>query len=212
MKVLLFHNRSAGTGGVAAGDLVGAAEACGFEAAYLEKEQGLPTAGALDRDVVVVVAGGDGTVAKAFRSFAGTGIRCTILPLGGANNVANALGFPASAHAVLRGLRRGRVHRFRLGEAKAGLGTRSFVEAVGCGAIASGLSGESGAGPGATGAEKIRAGREALRDRLGGADLIRSRVRIDGADLPSDLLFAEVLNVSPTGPGLNLSPDDPGRR
>ena len=186
-------------------DLVRAAEACGFVAVYLEKEQGLPPPETFDHDDVVVVAGGDGTVAKAFKTFAGTGIGCTILPLGGANNVAKALGFPASTHEVLRGLRRGPVHRFRLGEATAGLERRSFVEAVGCGAIAAGLSAQSGAGPGATGAEKIRAGREALRERLADAGPIRSRIRIDGVDLPSDLLFAEVMNVSPTGPVLNLS-------
>jgi len=205
MRLLLFHNRSAGSGDVAAGDLLRAAKTYGFEPTYLEKQQGLPPPETFDHDRVVVVAGGDGTVAKAFRTFAGTGIRCTILPLGGANNVAKALGFPASAHKVLQGLRSGRVHRFRLGEATVGPETRRFVEAVGCGTIAAGLSGSSGAGPGATGAEKIRAGREGLSDRLGSAEPIRSRIRIDGKDLPSDLLFAEVLNVSPTGPGLNLS-------
>jgi diacylglycerol kinase family enzyme len=204
VKLLIFHNRSAGSGDVEATDLVRAAEAAGFETVYLEKERGLPPPDALD-GALVVVAGGDGTVAKAFRTLAGTGIRCTILPLGGANNVAKALGFPASAHEVMRGLRKGRVHRFRLGEATAGLETRRFVEAVGCGAIAAGLADKAGAGPGAAGAEKIRAGREALRDRLAAVGPIRSRISIDGMDLPSDLLFAEVLNVSPTGPGLNLS-------
>ena len=74
------------------------------------------------------------------------------------------------------------------------------MEAVGCGAIAAGLSAQSGAGPGAN-----RRGEDPGRTR--GAQGKGLRMRDPSGrgsvstemDLPSDLLFAEVMNVSPHG-------------
>lgn len=64
---------------------------------------------------VAVVCGGDGTVAEVLPELAGTETRLGLLPAGTCNDLARALGVPASADAALRVLLDGRTRPIDLG-------------------------------------------------------------------------------------------------
>lgn len=90
----------------------------GFELRRLEEGQNLQTLlreSELAEDAVVVVAGGDGTVAAAARLLAGTGRRLGIVPLGTFNNFARALQLPLDAGDAASALMNGREATVKLG-------------------------------------------------------------------------------------------------
>lgn len=85
----------------------------------------------------ILVAGGDGTVARAARLLAHTSIPLGILPVGGANNFAAALGLPArDVAAALSILKTGTIRAVSLGRTDNGY---IFTEAAGVGLFADGL-------------------------------------------------------------------------
>lgn len=70
-----------------------------------------------DRPDLVVVGGGDGTIATAAGLLARTGIALGVLPLGTTNNFARSLGLPMDLAAAVAVLRNGKVADVDLGEA-----------------------------------------------------------------------------------------------
>ena len=91
---------------------------------------------------LVLVAGGDGTVAKVARRLvkSRSKIPMTVLPLGTANNVARTLGFDVSVEAVIAGLEKGKTTSFDVGIARGPWGKRYFFEGAGAGLFADYLS------------------------------------------------------------------------
>lgn len=86
----------------------------------------------------VLVAGGDGSVASAARLLTHTNIPLGILPIGGANNFAAALGLPlGDLNAAAQVLRAGVVRAVSLGEASNG---HRFTETAGVGLFADALA------------------------------------------------------------------------
>jgi diacylglycerol kinase (ATP) len=202
MRLLIFHNQSAGSGDTTREELLDAFAEAGFDATYSTKREGEP-ADASGTDTIVV-AGGDGTVQTAIDRFTDFRGSFTILPLGGANNIATSIGIHGGPNDVAGGLRQGRRRGFCLGRLEGcGLG-REFVESVGVGALAGSLAHGHAHTPKG---DKIRAGRTTLADMLREAEPIRSKITVEGTDLPGDALFAEVLNVGVTGPSLRLAPN-----
>jgi len=85
----------------------------------------------------ILIAGGDGTVARAARVLAHTEIPLGILPVGGANNFAAALGLPTrDLGAALDVLKKGTVRAVSLGQTDSGY---LFTETAGVGLFADGL-------------------------------------------------------------------------
>ena len=87
---------------------------------------------------MIVVAGGDGTVAKVTRRMVGRGIPVGLLPSGTANNIARTLGLlERPFEELVRGWQNGRRRKLDVGVAKGPWGERYFVEGVGAGVFAS---------------------------------------------------------------------------
>src|SRR5688500_16867102 len=92
MRVTLIHNPGAGDGELSPAELVAALREHGYEADY-QPSKGGGLARALESPgEIVVVAGGDGTVAKVARQMRGRGVPIAVLPAGTANNIATTLG------------------------------------------------------------------------------------------------------------------------
>lgn len=90
---------------------------------------------------VIVVAGGDGTVALAVQEMAHTGSTLGILPQGTFNNFATALRLPQDLRSALRVLKEGEKREVDLGQVEvASHGKRYFTEAAGVGLFADALA------------------------------------------------------------------------
>ena len=203
MRLLIFHNRSAGSGETSGDELVGAFRGAGHDVRYTTKKDDPVDGEELVGVEAIVVAGGDGTVAEALHRHRGFRGRFMIVPLGGANNIATSLGIRCSVAEAAQAIERWTPRPFALGAVELGGARQMFAEAVGCGALARTLAAADRV---PSKKDKIRDGRERLSALLDGAEPVRSAVTVDGEALPPDLLFVEVLNVSVTGPSLCLAP------
>jgi diacylglycerol kinase (ATP) len=208
MCILLVHNPSAGMRQPNARTLVQSLSAQGHQVVYRSlAEVQVDEALTVPSDLVVV-AGGDGTVAKVARRLLGTERLMTILPLGTANNIGSQLGFrrePARAIEAMGGLV---VRALDVGMATGPWGRRAFFEGVGFGLLAHGMPiltenahSKAFAAPG----EKVDALRAALGELLRGFRAERWTLHLDGRVLEGELLMMEALNIAAIGPGLTLA-------
>lgn len=210
MRVTLVHNPGAGSGDMEEDSLAALLTRRGHEvrcrsskSASLDEALGEPAD-------LIVVAGGDGTVAKVLRRLPDRRVPVGILPCGTANNIATALGVRGDPASIVAGWEEGGVVRgFEMAAAKGPWGTRRLVEGLGLGALseATGIAtretGDSG--------DKVGGGRDALRRVLERARPLRGPVIVDGEVLPDDLLLVEVMLIDRVGPALPLARlADPG--
>ena len=175
-----------------------------YSVSYQEKHQ-LDLTRAEQADLVVI-AGGDGTVAEVICKLPCGHQLISIVPSGTANNIARSLGLGdrAVALAAIAGTAR---RELDLACAKWAGHSRIFIEGLGFGSLVRMLE----AGSGAEGSEKIAQGREALRRAASAAKPIENMIVLDGEALSGEWLIAEFLNVAISGPNLPLAPgSDPG--
>jgi diacylglycerol kinase family enzyme len=159
---------------------------------------------------VVVVAGGDGTVAKVFRYVAGRDIPVGVLAVGTANNLARSLGLLGDANAMARGWDLARTKPFDVGVMKTNRGDdeRRFVEACGGGLLVDLIQRgpqEVEQGGALVGSEHDRA-LTLLRSLVDEVDSAPWGVEVDGQDHSGDYLAVEAMLIRLTGPGLPLAP------
>ncbi len=109
MKVLLLHNPEAGDVGLDERDLTAMLRKSGCDVTYVPTDS--PAMGrALSEPVdLVVVAGGDGTVAMVLSQATPQSAPLTILPLGTANNLARAVGIRGDIPELIAGFHDGRM-------------------------------------------------------------------------------------------------------
>ncbi len=84
-------------------------------------------------ELMVVAAGGDGTIAEVANGLIGSGARLGVIPLGTANVLAHELGLPFSPRAVAAALAFGRTTTLWPGLASSARGDRLFVQMLGVG-------------------------------------------------------------------------------
>ena len=203
----MFHNPTAGAGGVPAEEVLAVLRGAGLTCHYHSTKDKRATAAlAVDADVIVA-AGGDGTVAKAVLQHRSRGIPIAILPLGGSNNIARSFGLTRAWQDIPSRWKDGKTRKLDIGFARGPWGTRRFVEAAGLGALASIIAKGSGdADP----AEKIHRGRDKLREAIAKGKAEPVKLAIDGDTLADDVLLFEALNIRFVGPSLYLADGDPG--
>lgn len=135
MRTLLLHNPTAGAAHPNADELMGRLYAAGFWPHYQSsKDEDYREALAEDWNLVVV-AGGDGTVARVARSLRDRTTPIAILPIGTANNIARALGITGDVDAMIDHLGTAQARRLDVGLAEGPWGKRRFLEAVGFGLL-----------------------------------------------------------------------------
>src|SRR5690606_18734800 len=136
MQLTLVHNPNAGEGSASRAELVGALEAAGHEVRYMPHDESSEPGAFEAPGDVVIVAGGDGTVADVAVQLAGREVSLAILPTGTSNNVARSLGISSELRALLDMLGAGPrpaipAIPWSVGVARAPWGEKRFVEAAG---------------------------------------------------------------------------------
>jgi diacylglycerol kinase family enzyme len=199
MRLLLLHNQGAGPDSVPGEQVHRDFADAGFEVIYRSRKDPV-SEDDLRRADALVVAGGDGTVAGAVRSFRHRIGLFGIVPMGTANNIATSFGIVGSAAEVARGLRDAVEQPLDVGLAVQSDGRQEFLEGVGAGPIAEAMATAETRDLEAT--EMRRHSLDLLPEMVARAHPKGWRVRVDDTALPDDLLLVEVLNGPLIGPGL----------
>ena len=140
MQTLLLHNPTAGASHPNKQDLMRLLKAAGLAPSYQSAKDEAYKDVLKRKWDLVIVAGGDGTVARAVCALRNRKVPVAILPIGTANNIARAVGLEGNAEAIIPLLSSARSRRLDIGRAKGPWGKRCFLEAVGFGAIAKAIS------------------------------------------------------------------------
>lgn len=205
MKAILFHNSKAGEGHPDRNDLVTALQGAGYDVASFDKKSGAEFAAEVAKaPALVVMAGGDGTVATLLGYLGGVTSPVAILPMGTSNNVARSFGIEGDPIALISQLADAPEKRLDVGLANGPWGARLFIESVGWGLIAN-LTGNSVEGDSVP-ERRIRM-RAALVQTLKNAKPQRMKIVVDGEPLEDQFLMVEVSNMPRVGPGLALAED-----
>lgn len=208
MRVTLIHNPAAGRQGAGqAKALRRVLETCGYEVRYQSvKEDGWKAALKAPAELVVV-AGGDGTVARVTRRMVGRGVPLALLPSGTANNIARSLGLVERPfEELLRGLRGARRVKLDVGTVTGPWGERYFVEGVGAGLFADLLGSASGGASKARSAS-VESALRRLREAAARCQPLEIVASLDGRDISGGYLLMEALNLPYVGPNLHLAHD-----
>ena len=136
MRILLVHNPKAGSDKYAAEKLMTMLKEAGHRPVYQSSKKRNLNEALRKKFDLLLVAAGDGTVAKVARRLVKSRRKMpiSVLPLGKANNVARTLGFDVSTEAIIAGLTKGKGGSFDVvGVARGPWGKRYFFESAGAG-------------------------------------------------------------------------------
>ena len=215
MRVTLIHNPGAGRQENDAKALMKLLRRAGHEPRYQSsKDKGWDRV--LDKRAdVVVVAGGDGTVAAVARRMVRRGVPVALLPSGTANNVARSLGLLKKPfEELVRGWRDARRVPLDVGLASGPWGERYFIEGIGAGLFA-GLLVRSEQNKGkkekenkTKGPAKVVDGAlRRLKELAEVAEPVEIGAQLDGVDISGNYLLFEAVNLPYIGPNLYIAPD-----
>jgi diacylglycerol kinase (ATP) len=210
MRVTALYNPEAGRKTLTRRRFVALLERAGYDATHLSTKGDRWKDALEDPGDLVVVAGGDGTIAKVARRLAGRGVPLAILPSGTANNIARSLGLDASLDSLIARWSSATPTPVDLGLAHGPWGEELFIEASGLGVFPHMLEI-------AAAREKMPAAKRAARPRKRGVDLMIEHVgsgparhwtvTMDGSDLSGDYIMLEAMNIRHIGAGIELAPD-----
>lgn len=204
MKATLVHNPTSGEGEISRDGLLRLLRKARIEPLYQSSDVGELTAILGEPTDIIIVAGGDGTVAKVLAQMPNRAVPVAILPLGTANNIAASFGIGGPLDALALGLRRAERRTLDIGIARGPWGRCHVVEGLGLGALvrtAQRLGDLDGSR-----AEKLKVARKAVRATLKKDEPDRTRIVVDGKPMPREHLMVEILNIAFAGPRLALAP------
>ena len=215
MRVTLIHNPGAGRQENDAKALMKLLRGAGHKPRYQSsKDKGWDRV--LDKRAdVVVVAGGDGTVAAVARRMVRRGVPVAVLPSGTANNVARSLGLLKKPfEELVRSWRDARRVPLDVGLASGPWGERYFIEGIGAGLFA-GLLVRSEQNKGkkekenkTKGPAKVVDGAlRRLKELAEVAEPVEIGAQLDGVDISGNYLLFEAVNLPYIGPNLYIAPD-----
>ena len=207
MRICLDWNPTAGDE-MPLDDLTAQIRAAGHEVTRVLEGHDDPSSAIRSPVDALVAAGGDGTVARAARSLAGSDMPLAILPLGTANNIATSLGINDDPAAAIEAWSRQQVTRIDIGVVTDEQGEHLFVEGVGTGLLAKGIvhgRNHPAKHRAADVAAEMSWARGMFLDALDALEPQHSRISIDGEAIEGDYLLVEVLNIASVGPRLRLS-------
>ena len=201
VRTLLLHNPAAGASFPNADELLRQLKRAGFRPKYQSIKDNYKRILRKEWDLVIV-AGGDGTVARVARRLRKRDTPLAILPIGTANNIARALGLSGDIEETISNLHSARTKRLDIGVARGPWGKRRFLEAVGFGALAKAIA---HSGPKPPTSIRIDIGREELQEFFETAKAERFEIDIDGEIFAGEFLLVEIMNLGRTGPSLPIS-------
>ena len=202
---MVIHNADAGDGSQPPALVRRVLDDAGYEPRYVSTHADWEAALREQVDLVVLV-GGDGTVAQAIRLLGGRQVPVALLPTGTANNLAKTMGIAGDARAIVRSWRDRAIAPLDVWVAQSPAGREPFVEAVGGGLIATTIARgwELEAPSFILGSELDRA-LHVLRDVAQTEPARRWSVTVDGADHSGDYLGVEIMNGPSVGPNIPLA-------
>jgi diacylglycerol kinase (ATP) len=220
VRIALVHNKRAGTGAHSGDDLVSLLRDSGHAVERFGRDRVDVLRALQMRPEVLVVSGGDGTVARVAIAACGTDVPIFILPTGTSNNIARAVGAGADIPSLIGRMSNMRVSRLDVGRIADDGHEANFVEAAGAGFMGAMLS--EGQRPSVRFASAVRSMISRGRDHwVSTAERVAEHVRsepardfniiADGNDLSGEYIAVEAMNIASIGPRIPLAPDaDPG--
>lgn len=205
MKATLVHNPKSGDGELSREALTDLLHRAGMTPHYQSSKIGELTAALAEPTDIIVVAGGDGTVAKVLTQMPDRGVPVAILPLGTANNIASSFGIGGDIEEIAVRLADAETRKLDIGMARGPWGCCWVVEGLGLGALVR-TAIELG-DPDGDRDERLRTARKKVRKLLKKAEPDRLKILVDGEPMPDAQLMVEVLNIACAGPRLFLAPD-----
>jgi diacylglycerol kinase (ATP) len=207
MRVTIIHNPAAGDEHITRDELCAVLRDAGHEPSYASTRDPGWAAAVHAAGDVVLAAGGDGTISAVARELIhGTAV-LAVLPLGIANNIADALDVRGPWRRLLHELELWEPMPCDVGVATGPLGQRLFLEGVGFGVFPRAMDlarvSEEGCSPG----RDVELARDVarLRDVLAGARAVRCRITADGRTRELDAALVAIMNTPSAGPQLPLS-------
>src|SRR5262249_54171030 len=154
--------------------------------------------------------GGDGTIGAVMRELARRPRLVTLLPVGSANNIAEALGFGEREPAeLIAAWPEASPRRFCLGVLSAGGRDETFLESVGGALFAASIGRAEHAET--EDVDKVDLGLRVLRGLVDELPARPWRLELDDDEVEGDFLAVEAMVVGETGPKIPLAPAaDPG--
>jgi diacylglycerol kinase family enzyme len=209
MRVLLVHNPDSGAELPTAEHLMDWLESAGHQPVYVYSRADDIEAQLAQDAELIVLAGGDGTVARIARKLPDRSVPVAILPIGTANNIARSLGIEGGAEELIAGLAEAPMAGLDIGRAVGPWGTSRFIEGLGFGALAEAIVNDGTPKPPMP--QRIEKGREAFAKALIETKPARYHVVADGKEIDAECVFLEVLNLGMTGPRVMIGPSaEPG--
>jgi diacylglycerol kinase (ATP) len=209
MRITIVHNPAAGDEHVTADDLCGVLRDAGHEPSYASARDPAWRDAVRAADDIVLAAGGDGTASAVARELLHRDVALAVLPLGIANNVAEALAVRGPWRRVLQELGGWQRARCDVGVAAGPWGERPFLEAMGFGLFAQSMARARGDDPGRSPGRDVELARDVaqLRALLGEVRPVHCRITADGRTMDEEATLVAVMNTATIGPQLPLSRD-----
>lgn len=208
MNITLVYKADAGAGDFDVSSAVRALESDGHRVAVFDKRYSSFSKALAESADMIVVAGGDGTVAEVIRAMPDRRIPLGILPVGTANNIARSFGIEDDIEKILHMLPAMKPRRLDLFHARGAFGSHLLVESAAVGCIAEAQHRVQAIPPGQ---DKIAAARKAVTETVAQAQPIIVALEMDGRASIRQCLGMEILNIRRIGPALPLlAHADPG--
>jgi diacylglycerol kinase (ATP) len=199
MRVTVVHNENAGCGFLSREELLGELEYAGHQVTEITDLNLLLAPSFRVTCDVVIAAGGDGTILSVARRLLNSDVPMVVLPLGTANNLAQALGVTRSLPALIASLDRPAYRSLDLGCAVGSWGTKYFCESAGVGWFCEALSEAINDGD-----KTPERAREVLTRFLSEYQPRQWDISIDGHNFSGRYVMIDVMNAGMLGPNLHL--------
>lgn len=209
--VSLLHNPKAGDQDHVKAELIKRIESQGLTCHYASlKEKGWKRFAS--ETVLVVIAGGDGSVREVLkelltRSILDKPLTVALIPSGTANNIAKTLGVPFDLDAFERNIQRWTPKQLDVGLIGKLGKVRFFIEGLGFGLIPTLMEKMKTVDfdSAHTAEDELELALEKLLEIVETCPATRAKVTIDGQVYEDDYLLVEVLNIKSIGPNLVLA-------
>ena len=208
MRVTLLHNRSAGSETHAADEFEAAIQRAGHEVVEIVPglEELISSIRARPSDLIAV-AGGDGTVGRAACALAGCGIPLAILPVGTANNTAQALGVRGEIDQLVEAWSSARRVPFDLATLDSADTLAPFSKTAGWGIFPAVMRLAKRMSSPDEPEDTLDRDRALFQSVIESAEPRPYKITIDDQTLTGDFILVEIANIPFIGPRLELSPD-----
>lgn len=206
MRALLIFNDGAGHKGVSKDSLLESLREQGYDAEWLPSKEADELPDRLKGIELVIAAGGDGTVTKAALTLTADDPPIAVLPMGTANNIANALGISGQTPEIIASWKDAEQMTLDVWQATGPWGKRRFIEGCGLGALTRMAHHmDSNDISGHTSDHEIAIARAALLQTLKHVKPVKAAITLDEDKIEGEFLMLEMLNFGMVGPRLPLA-------